>query len=92
MNEEEKTLLGLMTFAYHNFHMIRDLTDHVLENPDSPVTNYYQEWCKAVGLETLWFRLNPGSLWMLLTTIFVSAKQQWFDIFPSTPISKIENK
>jgi hypothetical protein len=92
MNEEDRILLGLMSFAYHNIQLIRDLTDHLLENPDSQVTHFYEEWCITNGLEKHFLPLNPGSIWMILTAILVTAKHQWGDIFPSIPISQIEDK
>ena len=93
MNLNEKQILMVMSLAYHNFTLIRDLTGELLENSEMKLNEFYQKWSIQHFKEDVkLLPMNPGTVLMISYVNFLAAKQLWFDLFEETPISELDEK
>jgi hypothetical protein len=91
ITDEDLWLFDLLTLAYRSFTIITDLTDILIfdEKNESPATQFYFKWCETRLNGKYEIPLNPGTIWMISSTIIVNSKERWLHLLPKTPLSEI---
>ena len=86
MDLNEIRVLQMMSLAYDNFTLIRDLTGLLLQNSEMKLNEFYQQWSiryfkKVVKL----LPMNTGTVLMISYVNFLAAREIWFNLFEETP-------